>query len=191
LNTSAVSPFASLAPSKSPASGDEKTDSAAKSSHFTSASAFASSGLASFASSEQSPFGALGGSTTPSIFKPASTSEQPGPTGFAASPFAKTGASGFASLGSGFGGGAFGSGFGGAGKLGGGLTGFASPSGPSVFGGSTEVKPLGASGNASDAEDEEEDGKPVEGFEKDKEDERFFQQASMLSIFYCPATSSH
>ncbi|KAL1968595.1 hypothetical protein VTN77DRAFT_1805 [Rasamsonia byssochlamydoides] len=182
LNTSAVSPFASLASSKSPAPGDAKTEDAAKSTHVTSASAFASSSLASFAGSEQSPFGALGSSNTTSVFKSTSSasSEQPASTGFAAaagpSPFATTGASGFATLGSGFGGSAFGSGFAAAGKLGGGLSSFASPSGPSVLGGSSEVKPLGASGGGSDEENEEDDGKPVEGFEKEKEDERFFAQ---------------
>lgn len=64
------------------------------------------------------------------------------------------------------------------------MTSFAPSRGPGVFGGSSEVKTLGTSGDGSDEEDEEDDGKPVEGFEKEKEDERFFEQESMLSGIY-------
>ncbi|OKL57261.1 hypothetical protein UA08_07603 [Talaromyces atroroseus] len=185
LNTSAVSPFASLSSKSS-----EGQESKAK---ITSSSAFAASGLASFAGQEQSPFGALGKpANTPSVFsKPAittATSEEKKPlgSGFAAasttsssSPFGNTGASGFAALGSGSG---FGSGFGatttggfGA-STGGKLSSFASAT-SSGFGG-LPAKPFGAEQEA-DEEEEEEDGesKAVTGtFEKEKEDERFYEQ---------------
>ncbi|GAM37019.1 nuclear protein export protein [Talaromyces pinophilus] len=176
LNTSAVSPFASLG-SKSSNSDDAKTQT-------TSSSAFAASGLASFASSEQSPFGALGGSTpTTSVFGKSTTTttstEKPVGTGFSltssstASPFANTGASGFASLGgsgfgSGFGSGGFGSG---ATKL----SSFASATG-SGLGGKTATKPFGAEGDEEDEEEEEEGNVITAGFEKEKEDERFYAQ---------------
>jgi Ran-binding protein 3 len=184
LNTSAVSPFASLSGSRSP----EDKDPSSKSPLTTSSSAFASSGLASFAGSDQSPFGALGSTASaPSVFKTASgtSGEKPASAGFAAasgpSPFANTGAStGFASLGSGIGGsGGFGSGFASAGTIGSGLTSFASPGSSSVLKSSSQVKPFGASGDGSDEENNEKEDEPVvAGFEKEKEDERFFEQQS-------------
>ncbi|RHZ44960.1 Ran-binding domain-containing protein [Aspergillus thermomutatus] len=164
-NTSAVSPFGSLGASKS------KEEEPTKSAPVTSTSAFASSSLAAFAGSEQSPFGSLGAST-PSVFKSPATSEteKPAATGFAAA--AST--SGFATLGSGFSG--FSGGFGAAAKSGG-LTSFASPAAPSAFGSSTKDKPFGAA-DADEEEEEEEDEAETgpKEFEAEKPDERFFEQ---------------
>ncbi|GAD93793.1 nuclear protein export protein Yrb2 [Paecilomyces variotii No. 5] len=173
-NTSAVSPFASLAPKS-------KTEEPPKATHVTSASAFASSTFGAFASSAQSPFGSLG-SSTPSIFKspPTTESEKPASPGFAAaagaSSFAASatsGTSGFGTLGSGF------SGFAAAApKPGGGLTSFAAPGGPGLLG-SEKAKPFGSAPDSSDEEGEQEEAKPgseLPTFEKDKEDERFFEQ---------------
>ncbi|KAL5359844.1 hypothetical protein BJX96DRAFT_149240 [Aspergillus floccosus] len=163
-NTSAVSPFGSLAASKP--KEEETTKPAA-----TSSSAFASSTFAAFASSEKSPFGASG--TSGSVFKsPAPTeTEKPATTG---SGFASAaGSSGFATLGSGFS--SFAGGFGAAAPKGG-LTSFASPAGPSDLGGSSKDKPFGAP--AEEEENEEETGAesgPGE-FEEDKTDERFFER---------------
>ncbi|KAL1992172.1 hypothetical protein VTN49DRAFT_4204 [Thermomyces lanuginosus] len=177
LNTSSVSPFASLAGSAS-----SSKESSAKPAQ-TSASAFAASSIASFAGSEQSPFGALGSSTT-SVFKSASstatsTAEKPATTGFAAtargaSPFAP-GPSGFATLGA-SGGSALGKGFG-SGATGKPLTSFASKSGgSSTFGGSKEAKPFGSAEEESDKEEgsEQEQGGAFE--EEQKKDERFYEQ---------------
>ncbi|CRG86797.1 hypothetical protein PISL3812_03809 [Talaromyces islandicus] len=169
LNTSAISPFASL--------GAQSTEGEEAKNKVTSSSSFAASGLASFAKSEQSPFGTLG-SSTPSVFKAAdsASSEKPATSGFAAaagaSPFASTAASGFASLGSGLGSG-FGGGFGSgsAGKL----SSFASASGP-AFGGSSTSKPFGAAADSDAEEDEGEEDNAVASFEKEKEDERFYEQ---------------
>ncbi|KAL4917302.1 hypothetical protein BDW62DRAFT_184164 [Aspergillus aurantiobrunneus] len=163
-NTSSVSPFGAIGSSTSKQPAEEAKPA-------TSSSAFASSTLAAFAGSEQSPFGSLGAST-PSVFKssaestPAET-DKPAATGFAAA--AKP--SGFAALGSGFSG--FSGGFGAAGSSGG-LTSFAAPGGPSVLGGASS-KPFGAEAD-SDEEDEKEDeadSGPGE-FEADKTDERFY-----------------
>ncbi|KAJ9270309.1 hypothetical protein DTO212C5_3552 [Paecilomyces variotii] len=174
-NTSAVSPFASLAPKS------KKEEEAPKTTHVTSASAFASSTFGAFASSTQSPFGSLGASTS-SVFKSTSTteSEKPATTGFAAaagpSPFAAaatSSTSAFGTLGSGF------SGFAAAApKPGGGLTSFAAPGGPGIIG-AEKAKPFGSSGDNSDEEGEQDEAKPgseLPTFEKDKEDERFFEQ---------------
>ncbi|KAG2004067.1 hypothetical protein GB937_009192 [Aspergillus fischeri] len=164
MNTSAVSPFGSIGASKS------KEEEPTKSAPVTSTSAFASSSLAAFAGSEQSPFGSLG-TSTPSVFKSsvASETEKPAATGFAAG--AST--SGFAALGSGFSG--FSGGFGAAAKSGG-LTSFASPTTPSTFGSSTKDKPFGAAD--ADEEDEEEDEAEMgpREFEAEKPDERFFER---------------
>jgi hypothetical protein len=175
LNTSAVSPFASL--------GAQSTEGEETKNKITSSSSFAASGLASFAKSEQSPFGTLGGSgSTPSVFKAADSvsSDKPAASGFAAaagaSPFASTSTSGFGSLG----GSGLGSGFGGG--FGGGSTGklssFASSSGPGF--GNTTSKPFGAAADSDGEEDEEEEGNAVASFEKEKEDERFYEQQSMF-----------
>ncbi|RHZ50333.1 hypothetical protein CDV55_102195 [Aspergillus turcosus] len=164
-NTSAVSPFGSLGALKS------KEEEPTKPAPVTSTSAFASSSLAAFAGSEQSPFSSLGAST-PSVFKSPVTSEteKPAAAGFAAA--AST--SGFAALGSGFSG--FSSGFGAAAKSGG-LTSFASPTAPSAFGSSSKDKPFGAADADDEEEEEEEEAEtgPKE-FEAEKPDERFFER---------------
>jgi hypothetical protein len=176
-NTSTVSPFGSLVSPKSEPAAAEKAD-AVKPGHATSATAFASSGLAAFAGSEQSPFGAIGSSANaPSLFKSAlnASPEKSTGVGFAAavgpSPFAATGASGFASS-------LFGGGFASVGKVGSGLSSFASPGGSGVIGSTTQAKPLGAAWDDSGEENEEDDSKLIEGFAKEKEDERFFEQES-------------
>ncbi|GFF80926.1 ran-specific GTPase-activating protein 2 [Aspergillus udagawae] len=163
-NTSAVSPFGSLGASKS------KEEEPTRSTPVTSTSAFASSSLAAFAGSEQSPFGSLGAST-PSVFKSpaASESEKPAATGFAAG--AST--SGFAALGSGFSG--FSGAFGAAAKTGG-LTSFASPTAPSTFGSSTKDKPFGAADADEEEEEEDEAETGPKEFEAEKPDERFFER---------------
>lgn len=186
MNTSAVSPFASLGSSEGE---DSKTKT-------TSSSAFAASGLASFAGQEQSPFGALGKPTnTPSVFsKSVTTSDEKKPvgSGFAAatttssaSPFGNTGASGFAALGSSsaFGGGfgSVGGGFGG--STGGKLSSFASAT-SSGFGGSP-AKAFGADQDAEEEEEQEEESNAVTGtFEKEKEDERFYEQQSVYPFSF-------
>lgn len=169
-----MSPFGALGGSSKPSQieGDENTKPAA-----TASSAFASSSLASFSASEQSPFGSVG-SSSGSVFKnPAGTTGSEKPTGFAAaagpSPFASTGASGFASLGSGF------SGFAGASKPGG-LTNFASSGGPSVLSSTSKAKPFGAPEEEEEKEESTESG-PGE-FEEDKTDERFYERESMYPV---------
>ncbi|KAL3466388.1 hypothetical protein BJX64DRAFT_274641 [Aspergillus heterothallicus] len=166
-NTSSVSPFGSIGTSATTTKPEEEAK------QTTSSSAFASSSLAAFASSEQSPFGSLGAST-PSVFKsstestPAETAKSTA-TGFAAA----SKPSGFAALGSGFSG--FSGGFGGA-SSGGGLTSFASATAPSTLG-STTSKPFGAEADSEDDDDKDDegDGEPAE-FAEDKTDERFFER---------------
>ncbi|KAL4807111.1 hypothetical protein BDV18DRAFT_112802 [Aspergillus unguis] len=171
-NTSSMSPFGATGSSTKQPAAD------AKPAATTSSSAFASSSLAAFAGSEQSPFGSLGAST-PSVFKssaestPAET-EKPAATGFAAA--AKP--SGFAALSSGSGFSGFGGGFGAAAaSSGGGLTSFAAPGGSALLG-STSAKPFGAEADSDDEEEKKEDeaeSGPAE-FEADKTDERFFER---------------
>ncbi|KAI2998060.1 hypothetical protein CBS147346_8405 [Aspergillus niger] len=184
-NTSSVSPFGSIG-------AKAKEEEASKPAAATSSSAFAASSLAAFASSEQSPFGSLG-SSTPSVFKsPASTdSPQPAATGFASA----AGTSGFAALGSGFSG--FSGGFAAA-KPAGGLTSFASPSAPSVLGGS-KTSAFGAPEEEEEKEDDEEqagDSGPGE-FEQDKTDERFYErpietgEENEKTYFSCKAKLFH
>ncbi|KAK2765129.1 hypothetical protein FQN54_008828 [Arachnomyces sp. PD_36] len=205
-NSSAVSPFASLASSKSPPAGE-------KPSQTTSSSAFASSGLAAFAGSDKSPFSNLGGSTPSSGFGSAAAtdSKKPEATGFAAaastttgaSPFASTGTSGFGKLGgggggAGFGGSAFGGGFAAATPPAGGLTSFAAPAGPAVLGSGSSAKPFGAPADAAEEDEEEDDEKPgFEGLEDEKEDGRFFKQQTETgeedeeTYFACKAKLFH
>ncbi|PGH16613.1 hypothetical protein AJ80_05115 [Polytolypa hystricis UAMH7299] len=192
-NTSAVSPFASIPASKSTGTAPSEKPSDKEQPRSTSATAFATSSLAAFASSEQSPFGSLVSSGSASPFKsavPQSTetatakepaaAPPPSSSAFAASPFATvaTTSSPFGSFGGGFGTSAFSSGFGTAAapaKFGSGLTSFAAPGGPGVLG-SSKPKVLGA---APDVEEEEagDNEKPgFEGLEDEKEDERFFKQ---------------
>ncbi|KAL4956353.1 hypothetical protein BDW69DRAFT_192483 [Aspergillus filifer] len=160
-NTSSVSPFGAMGASTSKPAEEAKQT--------TSSSAFASSSLAAFASSEQSPFGSLGAST-PSVFK-SSESTPAGTDSPAATGFASTKPSGFAALGSGFSG--FSGGF--AGASSGGLTSFAAPGAPSALG-STSSKPFGAEAD-SDDEDKEDQAESGPGeFESDKTDERFYER---------------
>ncbi|KAL4943290.1 hypothetical protein BDV06DRAFT_140493 [Aspergillus oleicola] len=160
-NTSSVSPFGAMGASTSKPADDAKQT--------TSSTAFASSSLAAFASSEQSPFGSLS-TSTPSVFK-SSESTPAGTDSPAATGFASTKPSGFAALGSGFSG--FSGGFGAASS--GGLTSFAAPGAPSALG-STSSKPFGAEAD-SDEEDKEDQGESGPGeFESDKTDERFYER---------------
>jgi Ran-binding protein 3 len=198
-NTSASSPFASLATAKSPSEQPQPAT-----------SAFASSAFGALAGSSTSAFGALGQSKTLSSFaSPGSTPApedgvKPAPSAFgglssAASPFASAGSSAFGSGGSGFGSGAsgfgklnngFGGGFGG---LSGGskLTSFASSGTPGVIGSSTKVG-ITAFGAPADDEEEQsgEDGEDDSGVkspklivDEDKKDERFFEQDSKTESF--------
>ncbi|PYH47521.1 Ran-binding domain-containing protein [Aspergillus saccharolyticus JOP 1030-1] len=161
-NTSSVSPFGVLGAG---ASKQESADPSAKSS-----AAFAASGLAAFAKTDQSPFGTFGSSTS-SVFKsqPPSDASKPAPTGFAAA----AGKSGFASLGAGFAG--FSGGFGSAAPKSA-ITSLASPVTPSVLGSkkpSAFGQPENEEGEEGDAE--ETNAGPGE-FEQDKTDERFFER---------------
>jgi Ran-binding protein 3 len=191
-NTSASSPFASLATAKSPSEQPQPTT-----------SAFASSAFGALAGSSTSAFGALGQSKTLSSFaSPGSTPApedgvKPAPSAFgglssSASPFATAGPSGFGSSASGFGklGNGFGGGFGG---LSGGskLTSFASSGTPGVIGSSTKVG-ITAFGAPADEEDGQsgEDGEddaevksPKLIVDEDKKDERFFEQDSKTTHF--------
>ncbi|KKZ66284.1 hypothetical protein EMCG_07994 [[Emmonsia] crescens] len=195
-NTSGVSPFALM--SSKPSELTPKDNTEKKEQLMTSASAFASSRLASFAGSKKSPFSTLGGAST-STFKSASPAETtggkerppPSSSAFAASAFAAATVSPFRAFGGGgaaFGGNGFGTNFAAAApKLGGGLAGFAAPtrSPAATLGSAAEPKTLGAAGSEheDDEEEEEEDGKggdrgkPVfEGLEEEKGDERFHKQ---------------
>lgn len=191
-NTSASSPFASLATTKSPSEQPQPAT-----------SAFASSAFGALAGSSTSAFGALGQSKTLSSFaSPGSTpapgedSTKPAPSAFGglsstASPFATAGSSGFGSGASGFGklGNGFGGGFGG---LGGGskLTSFASSGTPGVIGSSTKTG-ITAFGAPADEEEEQsgDDGEDESGVkspklivDEDKKDERFFEQDSKIDF---------
>ncbi|KAK2733113.1 hypothetical protein FQN57_002305 [Myotisia sp. PD_48] len=175
---STASPFAALNKPRSNSTAKEEEKPS------TSPSAFAASGLAAFASSESSPFGATGGS--PSVFAPKNGNKPIGgtsSTGLNPSPFAAAaGSSPFASTfpSGGLGGTSFSSGFGATGsRPGGRLTSFASAS-PSAFGSTTfKSKPFGAS--ADEAEDVEKgensaQHKQTTGLEEAKQDERFSKQ---------------
>lgn len=177
-NTSTASPFGNFKSSpKDPQNAEAQS---------TSTSAFASSGLSAFASSEKSPFGVFGSSgstssggfgsgTAPTGFSSATATTAKGGFGNrgATSPFAANSTTGFGSLGGGFGSsitGGFGGGrFGGGIKpLGGGLSSFASASGPGGFGGGA-----GAKQKAFGAPDEEdEDGSDGGDSNDDDADER-------------------
>ncbi|KAE8131915.1 hypothetical protein BDV38DRAFT_262738 [Aspergillus pseudotamarii] len=162
-NTSAVSPFGSLGASKP----KEETSKPAA----TSSSAFAASSLAAFASSEQSPFGAIGGSNT-SVFRSATTTEasKSSATGFASA----AGTTGFASLGSGFSG--FSGGFGATGSKGG-LISFAAPGGAGILGSSSKSKPFGTEEDKEEAKEKDQEADTAPGeFEQEKTDERFFER---------------
>ena len=170
-NNSAVSPFASLSPRKSP------SNTTPHDLPQTSASAFAASGFASMSGST-SPFGALGSSSTGSKSPPPSEPTQASSSAFAASGFASmTGnASAFGAIGtkstgsaspfaaatpqSGFGsfggkplGSGLGSGFGGGSKL----SSFAAPVGDAKLDKSKEAKPFGAPASDSESDSNEDD----------------------------------
>ncbi|KAJ5666902.1 hypothetical protein N7462_011311 [Penicillium macrosclerotiorum] len=152
-SASTNSPFASLGGSKAQENSTNEKP--------ASSSAFASSTLGSFAGSENSPFSALGSSTS-SVFK----------SGTGTSVFGSaSGATGFGALGSGFAG--VGGGFGAPGKSAG-LTNFASPNAPATFG---ESKPKAIGAEESEEEEEsDEEGEETSTFEADKTDERFYEQ---------------
>lgn len=189
-NTSASSPFASLATTKSPTEQSSSTT-----------SAFASSAFGALAGSSTSAFGALGQNKTLSSFaspgstpapgedgaKPAPTPSAFGGLSSTASPFATAGTSAFGSGASGFGklGNGFGGGFGG---LGGGqkLTSFASSGTPGVIGSSTKtgITTFGAPADEEEEQsgDENEDDSGAKSpkliVDEDKKDTRFFEQDS-------------
>lgn len=199
-NTSATSPFASLAASKSPTPQPQTSDSAFKASGFgalasTSTSPFVALGAASKPAS--SPFGSttatakptitgLSGSSTPSAFGGLASSENKSPFAAATSGFGTIGSSGF------------GSGFGGGGKL----TSFGGGSGPKISGLSDKpARPFGApkdekeeeEGSGDEAGDEEKEKVLSPTNEEDKKDERFFEQdvetgeENEETIFVCRA----
>ena len=194
-NTSAASPFASLATSKSPSEQPQPTT-----------SAFASSAFGALAGSSTSAFGALGQNKTLSSFaspgttpapgedaaKPAPKQSAFGDLAAGASPFATAGSSGFGSGASGFG--KLGNGFGGGfGSLGGSkLTNFASSGTPGVIGSSTKTGITAFGAPAEDREeqsgDEEDNEAGVKSpkliVDEDKKDERFFEQESKSCFLY-------
>ncbi|KAL1640707.1 hypothetical protein SLS58_006721 [Diplodia intermedia] len=190
-NTSATSPFAALAASKSPTPTGSQPQ--------TSDTAFKASGFGALAGASTSPFGALGGTSKPasSPFGSATPAAKPTITGLSGSstpssfsglassssenksPFA-TATSGFGT----FGGSSLGGGFGGGGKI----TGFGGGSGPKITGLSEKpARPFGApkdekedeEGSADEAGDEEKDKVLSPTNEEDKKDERFFEQDGM------------
>nr|KMM68609.1 hypothetical protein CPAG_04935 [Coccidioides posadasii RMSCC 3488] len=182
-NTSATSPFASLDACK--LAGSRSKDEAPKTQPVTSASAFASSGLAAFASSEKSPFGTIGSNA--SVFKSmkqAETSIQgkenvASATTATPSPLAATGASPFASFSGGFASSAFASFTSSAPQSSGRLTSFASPASTTILGGGPKTKPFGAASDGEEEEDDqgEDESRPAfEGLEEVKRDDRFFKQ---------------
>ncbi|KAF1813499.1 hypothetical protein P152DRAFT_473220 [Eremomyces bilateralis CBS 781.70] len=178
-NYAAASPFATLSPEKKPAPK-------------TSSSAFASSGFGKLASSESSPFGALGGNTSKSpspfgsMIPPSSNTATT--TSFATSqgdksPFGALGGAGSSKLG-GFGNSGFSSGFASLSK-GPGLSSFA---GSSSTGGivGLSAKPAKPFGTAVDededdedegsGEDEKEEAAPPKDTDEGKKDKRFFER---------------
>ncbi|EGD89371.2 hypothetical protein H112_02989 [Trichophyton rubrum D6] len=188
-NTSATSPFGSLAASKqSPTKPGEQS---AKE-QSTNPSAFAASKLAAFSGSETSPFGAIGGGASIFKSKPSTEGEGDGKTsstGSGASPFAAA-TSGPSPFGASFSGSAFAkssfaSGFAAAApKPGERLTSFAS-SKPTNFGSTTKPKAFGSKEEKKDDDEEEgeddgegdeETGETFQGLEEEKEDTRFFKQ---------------
>ncbi|OAX85461.1 hypothetical protein ACJ72_00140 [Emergomyces africanus] len=215
-NAAGISPFASMASKPSELTSKDKTEN--KVQPLTSTSAFASSRLASFASSDKSPFGALG-SASASAFKPTPATEttagkeQPPPLSssslsFAASPFAAAAASSpFGAIGgsgAGFRGSGFSNGFAAsASKLGGGLKGFAAaPIGGSAIGGSSSKPKIWGAAD-SELEDQDagksgDDGKNAfEGLEQEKGDERFHEQQTEtgeegeITVFSCRGKLYH
>ncbi|PGG98669.1 hypothetical protein GX51_06674 [Blastomyces parvus] len=206
-NTLGVSPFASMSSKPTQLTSKGKTEK--KEQPMTSASAFASSKLASFASSDKSPFSSLGGGSSTGL-KSASPAEnttgnkplQPSSSAFAASPFAAAATSSpFGALGgtrSAFSRSGFGTGFSAATpKLGGGLAGFAaSTTGSSAILGATsskhgDDKKIEAGKGGDDAKS------TFEGLEEEKGDERFHEQQTETgeegedTIFSCRGKLFH
>ncbi|QSS50592.1 nuclear protein export protein Yrb2 [Histoplasma capsulatum var. duboisii H88] len=214
-NTLSVSAFASMASKTPQLTSKDKMEK--KEQPMTSASAFASSKLASFASSEKSPFSSLGAANSSALKSapPAETTrgkEHPSTSSsaFAASPFAAAAASSpFGALSSGksgFGRSGFATGFAAAApKLGGGLAAFSTPTGSSsVLGNSSKSKTLGAAGSAHEdgnkvekGTGEDDDKSTFEGLEEEKGDERFHEQQTETgeegenTIFSCRGKLYH
>ncbi|EEH04519.1 hypothetical protein HCBG_07160 [Histoplasma capsulatum G186AR] len=214
-NTLSVSAFASMASKTPQLTSKDKMEK--KEQPMTSASAFASSKLASFASSEKSPFSSLGAANSSALKSapPAETTrgkEHPSTSSsaFAASPFAAAAASSpFGALSggkSGFGRSGFATGFAAAApKLGGGLAAFSTPTGSSsVLGNSSKSKTLGAAGSAHEdgnkvekGKGEDDDKSTFEGLEEEKGDERFHEQQTETgeegenTIFSCRGKLYH
>jgi Ran-binding protein 3 len=188
-DTSALSPFGTLASPKSPSTGKQTSEpeAASKEKKQTSSSAFASSGLSAFSNSAKSPFGGL---ATPSgqnsgagfgSFGPKPSSSLGSSSGFAgASPFAAKTASGFGSVGGAGFGSALGSGFGGV-KAG--MSSFA-PSGGSigVLGSGSLPKPFGKTEDDEEDEGENDMASPKEDDKANERDSRFYEQQSALPI---------
>ncbi|KPI43015.1 Ran-specific GTPase-activating protein 2 [Cyphellophora attinorum] len=189
-NTSSASPFGAV---KSPPK-DAEENVASPNSSTTSTSAFASSGLAAFASQDKSPFGASGSTKSTGGFGGGGSSFGSGGTGFGKA----TVGGGFGS-GGGFGGGAAPSSFGGSapslfgaksafggGGFGGsssnsfgGSSGFGGGAAPKSFGGAPSV--IGASHTKAEEDDEDGSGDEEEAgatgpAEEDKPDSRFHKQ---------------
>ncbi|EXJ90515.1 hypothetical protein A1O1_03618 [Capronia coronata CBS 617.96] len=201
-NFAAASPFSNFKPTQSPAKETATFSSTGKS---TSTSAFASSGLSAFASSEKSPFGTVGSTAKSSGGfggvsggQSAFGSSSAGLGG--ASPFATKPVSGFGSAG-GFGSasvfGSGGSGFGAPKPFGGGLSSFAGPAGAaSSFG---KAKPFGTANQDEEegSEDGGDDEEKKEGDEDAQQDPRFKQQEvetgeeGEQTIYQCRAKLYH
>lgn len=193
-NTSAVSPFGTLARSKSPVKPLSSFASTANSQQpQTSSPAFAASGFAALSNASASPFGALGGSpgkglkspsfSPPSLSSPFALTGKPSeeaakPSGFAAlspkatdvpkSVFGSSSVSGFGGFGSSTG---FVSSFGGGSKL----ASFAAAEGDAILG-STAVKPIGTTAEddeTQDGEDARDDDNLERGLDNDEPDPRF------------------
>ena len=194
--TSAVSPFATLASTKSPlpATQTAEPEAIAKAKQCTSSSAFASSGLSAFASSSKSPFGNLGTSSGLGSgaefgsFGAKPSSNLGSCSGFGGvSPFTAKATSGFGSLGgTGFGS-ALGSGFGG---LKTGMSTFASSGRPiGVIGSGSSSKPFGKSEDSEENDDEDNDAASSKAEDEANErDNRFYEQQSEVSQIYLLST---
>lgn len=193
-NASTLSPFGDV---KSPKSAEDKPE--AKQLSPASSSAFASSGLAAFASQDKSPFGAAATAKSAGGFGGGSTGFGSGSTGFGG------GSTGFGSVG-GFGGGAApssfgaspspfgakstfgGSGFGSAssGGFGGTTKGFGGGSAPKSFAATSSSR----FGSKSKDEDEEEEGSEDEEQQNEvpddeKQDSRFHRQDGQYTRCTC------
>jgi len=176
-NASAASPFGSFQPSstqsKSEAQKEKDTDTKPSKN-----SAFSSSGISAFASSEKSPFGAASTTRSSGGFGGGSPAGGFGSSGGfgGASSFASKGSSGFGS-GGGFGSNTgFGTGFGNSSRPIGGLSSFAGPAGTiNTFG---TAKPFGASteDNEEDSDQDDEGDDSAARNDETHEDKRFQKQ---------------